>query len=365
MKPCRRWLVLASEAELQYRVLRCVAELGAEVFVAGPAQARSLAISRFCARYIEFSLDWEIAPEKTAVRLDAIARAHGIALILPSDAPTTRLLSNIGPMLRTRVFPVPDPASFDELATKDRFMQLCRRLSLPHPQGQVFAGRAELLAALEKGTLRLPAILKPVNSAGSIGVVRIDSANAREIAETIGYAPILAQDFIEGEDRSLTVFCRQGRVSSEVTYSHPDGVFAFTAEPEFSALVRALARRMKLSGVFNFDARVGRDGKVWLIECNPRFFYNMDVAMVAGLNFARPSAPGQSVQTVRDVEVCIPPALLRQMLRLRRPRAADLRMLFHWLRDPVMFALVVSGYQRRWFSRALEMFLVTRKCAAA
>ncbi len=365
MKKQPRWLVLASEAELQYRVLRCVAELGVEVFVAGPAHARSLAISRFCTRYIPFSLEWEIAPERTAAQLDRIARERDIALILPSDAVTTRLLSNIRPMLRTPVFPVPDPASFESLATKDRFMQLCRTLALPHPEGRIFGNRDEVLDALAKGKLRLPAILKPVDSAGSIGVVRIDPENARAVAEKIDYAPVLAQDFVEGQDCSLTVFCQEGRVSSEATYSHPDGVFAFTSEPEFSALVHGLVRRLKLSGVFNFDARIGRDGKVWLIECNPRFFYNMDVAMVAGLNFARLHAPAGRIETVRDVEVRIPPALLRQVLRLRRPRRTDLRMLFHWLRDPLMFALIASGYQRRWFSRRLERLLTLGKCIPA
>jgi len=268
-------------------------------------------------------------------------------------------------MLSTRVFPVPDPASFDALATKDRFMALCRRLALPHPRGAVFADRAGLLQAVEKKRLRLPAILKPVDSAGSVGVVRVDSANARAVAGTIDYAPILAQDFIAGEDRSLTVFCHEGRVCSEIVYSHPDGVFAFTSEPAFSALVRSLVKDMKLSGVFNFDARIEAGGKVWLIECNPRFFYNMDVAMVAGLNFALPPASAGKIQTVRDVEVRIPPALLRQLLRLRLPRATDLRMLFHWLRDPVMFALVASGYQRSWFSRRLERLLTLGKCIPA
>jgi hypothetical protein len=90
----------------------------------------------------------------------------------------------------------------------------------------------------------------------------------------------------------------------------------------------------------------------------------MDVAMVAGLNFAdwseAPSgARGLTAQTIR-----VPKALVRALLQLCPPRAADLRMLLHWLKDPLVFALVAIGYQQRWRLPLFEKAMTSAKCAA-
>src|SRR5271156_6455419 len=78
----RRILLLASEAEIQYRGLRCAAALDADVHVMGTARARPLAFSRFCKKFHAAS-DFAKTPEAAvARRIDTIARAHGIDLIL-------------------------------------------------------------------------------------------------------------------------------------------------------------------------------------------------------------------------------------------------------------------------------------------
>lgn len=341
----RRVLLLASEAEIQYRVLRCAASLQADVHVMGPAQARPLAFSRFCKKFHAAS-DFAKTPEAAvARRIDATARAHGIDLIIPGDTVTTRLLARVRGELATPVFPVPEADAFDALATKDCFMEVCARLRLPHPKGALYLDRAGLLSAIAGGRVRFPAMFKPLNRAGGIGVVKADADNARALAAAIDYAPILVQDFVDGEDRSISIFCRGGEIEKEVVYSHPDGVFHFHDEPELSRLVHELARAMKLDGVINFDARVDANGQVWLIECNPRFFFSMDALMVAGVNFA--DADG-GLRTAFDpsCDVKLPRTTLRDALRLRLPARQDRKMLAHWLGDPLMLAYAATGYKR-------------------
>lgn len=339
-----RFLVLAQDAELQYRVLRCAASLGAEIHVAGPARARPLALSRFCTRFHR-AKDFAHAPEVELARaIDRIARDHAIDLVMPSDLETTRLLTRIRGRISAKVFPVPEAQAFEALATKDRFMALCRHHGIAHPRGEVFADRAALLAAAAEGRLRLPAVLKPRDGAGGKGVVRVDAGNLAAVAARIDYAPIITQDFIAGEDRSISVFCRDGRVQKEVVYSHPGGVFRFHREPELSLLVRRLVERMRLDGVINFDARIDRDGRAWLVECNPRFFFSMDAIMVAGMNFAD---AGAAAGPAPKAELKLPRALLKACLHFKRPRLEDWRMLGHWLGDPVMLALAALGLQKR------------------
>ncbi|HEY1962188.1 MAG TPA: ATP-grasp domain-containing protein [Rhizomicrobium sp.] len=354
-----RILLLAAGFAAQYRVLRCAAALHAEVCVLGSGAARSLALSRYCRQFRPFSFD-AAEPVEAARRLDAEAHRWRADIVLPGDFATTKFLARVQPHLRTAAFPLPDADSVDSLGGKDRFMQACREFDIPHPEGIVVSDRAALMSALASGQITLPAIVKPLALAGGMGVARIDSGNVFEVAAQIDYAPILVQRFVEGIDRCITIFCREGQVRKQAIYEHPNGVFRFVEDAELARLAARLASVLNLTGVINFDARIDRDGRVWMIECNPRFYFNMDVAMVAGLNFADWRA---DIASVREREVRIPNALLRGLLRMRRPSAVDLRMLWHWLNDPLMFALVATGYQQRWQFPFFEKVATSHKCA--
>src|SRR5256885_12393996 len=63
-------------------------------------------------------------------------------------------------------------------------------------------------------------------------------------------------------------------------------------------------------------------------------------------------------------QIRLPDALVRSLLQFRRPRAADFRMLLHWLKDPLVFALVALGYQQRWRLPLFEKIMTGAKCAA-
>lgn len=359
----RKVLLLAQEFVAQYRVLRSAAMTGAAVHVMGPEKSRALALSRYCAAYHPFffgheaylGIDEPVDPRKIAAHIDDISFRHGLELVLAGDALTTRLLCEMQPYLETRSFPVPDLGTFDRLATKDAFMQLCHSRRILHPRGHVFPRVDVLAAAIASEIVTFPSIVKPVNRAGSIGVVRIDKNNANDILSKIDYAPVLVQDFIEGEDRCITVMAAGGAIVKEVVYWHPGDVFTFGQEPELSRIVAGIANELNLTGVFNFDARIAVDGRVWMIECNPRFFFNMDVAAIAGINFAALDdiSPGE-VATLSHRQLRVPQSTFRELLRLRWPAANDWRVLRHWLTDPLVFGLVSSGFPRRWRARWLE-----------
>jgi biotin carboxylase len=374
----RNILMLAQSFQAPYRVMRCAAAMGAKVFLFCNDDARSLALSRFCAGYKDFTFEPEPAPEAAAREIESFCRKHKIDMILPADAIATRLLARARHLLKTPVFPIPDLATFDQLVTKDRFMEFCRANGIRHPEGHILANREALIAAIKNGCIKLPAILKPINRWGSVGVVKIDEANALEIASTIDYAPVLVQDYIEGVDRSISIFARKGTVTKQVTYCYPNNEFTFQREPELARIVGEISADLKLDGVFNFDARIEADGTVWLLECNPRFFFTMDAAMVAGANFAKietvacasshyarlEAGPDGPVITVADGQLRQPEALLKHVLRGNMPNAMDRKMLAHWLRDPIYFFLAVAGYKRRWNSALLERFFIGRKRAA-
>jgi biotin carboxylase len=358
-----RLLFLATNFGSQYRALRCLAALEAEVHVLGSGNARSLALSRYCGRFVPFDFDCTDSLE-AAARLDRAAQNAGARMVVPGDLPTAGFLARIKPHLTTSAFPVSDSTAIEALGTKDRFMELCRRLGIAHPEGTVFSSAESLREAFESGRIALPAMLKPLGLSGGLGVMRIDESNAaREIAR-ISYAPILVQSFIEGTDRCISLFCRDGRVLKQAVYENARGEFSFFEDPDFEKVAADIVSALNLTGVIGFDARIDRGGEVWMIECNPRFTFNMDVAMVAGLNFADWSEPVSAAQSITAQHIRLPNALVRSLLQFRRPSAADLRMLVHWLKDPLVFALVALGYQQRWRLPLFEKIMTGAKCAA-
>lgn len=356
-----RLVLLATGFAAQYRAMRCAAALGAEVHVLGAGPARSLALSRYCKSFRSFAFN--VADEGAAARLDRVAKDLSVDRVLPADLTATQFLARVRPHLNTACYPLSDPQTIEALGSKDKFMALCRRLGVLHPEGTVLADRLALLEALQAGRIPLPAMLKPIDRAGGIGVVQIDQSNAMEMAARIDYAPILAQQFIAGIDRCITVFCRDGRIRKQVVYEHHRGHFRFLEDDALSRVVAEIASTLNLNGVINFDARIDAEGRIWMIECNPRFYFNMDVAMVAGLNFADWNAMSAGIQSVADQEIRIPNAFARAMLHWKRASSKDLKMLRHWLKDPLMFALVAIGYQRRWHVPILESVMTRHKCA--
>jgi predicted ATP-grasp superfamily ATP-dependent carboligase len=357
-----RLLLLATDFGSQYRALRCAAALGAEVFVLGSGAARSLALSRYCKRFLPFS--FESGDAAAAAVVEAAASALDIDMLVPADLPSAEFLARVKAHLHTPTFPLPDAAALEALGTKDRFAETCRRLGVPHPAVTVFEDKMKLLDALQEGRIPLPLMLKPLNRAGGIGVTRIDEANAIQTVLSLNYIPILAQTFVEGTDRCISLSCREGVVLKQVVYEQSGGCFRFFDDVALAHTAAHFVSAMNLSGLINFDARIDGHGKIWMVECNPRFTFNMDVAMVAGVNFADLTAMQGSPRMVARQEIRIPKALLRALLRLRRPRTADLRMLLHWLKDPLMFALVSLGYQQRWRLPLFEKVMTSGKCAA-
>jgi predicted ATP-grasp superfamily ATP-dependent carboligase len=283
-----RILLLASGYGPQYRVLRCAAESGAEVYVVGNRHledAGMLASSRFCREFIRID-DRAFECGDESIRLiNDICGELRIDWVLPSDAKTTRYLARYKSEIGTKVFPLPSVDVFERLNRKTTFSDLCRDLNIPHPETRVYRNRDELAAAVETGQLTFPLIAKPADRSGGSGVITLESENcSRELAR-IDYEPVLVQAFIPGQDVCISLFCREGSISAAVMYYYDKNTyFFFECEPLYG-LAKRVVEATDFSGVVNFDARLDPSGAVTLIECNPRFWYNMDIAMLAGLNY--------------------------------------------------------------------------------
>ncbi len=324
---------------LQYRVLRCAAELARGVYVLGPPSARRLAFSRFCTGFIPASsLDSPSDADRARKEVDAAVLAHDIALVVPGDGRAARLMSLLPP-LRARSFPVPDHVTFDLLNDKWRFGELCEAIDVPHPRPRLFHDWDVLRHELTSGAIRLPTVIKPTNMAGGRYVQIIRSRSDAHEVRHLPYGPILAQPYVEGEDICLSAYCREGQIVASVVYRKQRGDCIFTSSAELLDLAGRILKHVGYDGVANFDARLDRRGRIHLIECNPRFWFTMDMTLLAGVNFV-----GLSETTTASCAIPAPRigavlrsngSLLRALARPWTLTACDLTTLRYRLRDPI------------------------------
>jgi predicted ATP-grasp superfamily ATP-dependent carboligase len=350
-------LVLALGFLPQYRVVRCAAAAGASVYVFGDEQAAWLAISRYCRKFILWAGEWDQVDASAIAALNDSIRRCSIDCVIPSDARTTRFLSLVRDVLECKSFPVPDTQAFDELNAKHTFAALCARLEIPHPSTRVLSGLPELIDLHTRDQLQFPVIAKPIAESGSRGVVRLDEDDFHRQVHGIDYAPILIQDFIPGNDLDISIYCEGGDTKTSLAYRRERGVFHFFENDRLDMLVRRLASALELNGVFNFDARATADGEIFLIECNPRFWYSLDYSMIAGINFVKlglhADDSSQVIQNAITASVKAPSGLARTLLKPMSVRRADFSMLLFYLRDPLVCAHFQILFGIKWLKLRL------------
>ncbi|HWD60619.1 MAG TPA: ATP-grasp domain-containing protein [Stellaceae bacterium] len=336
-------LMVAFAFTLPYHVMRTAAAAGLRVRVLGDAASAGLRRSRVCRGFDETHSAGD--PELLLAEIAELARRHAIDIVFPADDVSTRLLALLGDRLPVRCVPLPDLATFDLLNDKGNFTRFCRDNGVRAPRFWLFDDAAGLRAALRGGEVDLPVTVKPTNRSGGIGVVHI-----REPAEldrldaidyrAIDYRPVLVQRHVSGEPVSITALCDDGRVVAHVAHQRDARRFRVFADADLLANIASLAALTRYRGIINCDAVLRDDGRAFLVECNPRFWYSIYLVMLAGLNFVElalaPGAPAlPATLECRRFRLSLR-AILARPWRASRLDWAFLRYNFG---DPFAFAL--------------------------
>jgi hypothetical protein len=200
----------------------------------------------------------------------------------------------------------------------------------------LLADRHALAGAIASGALALPLIAKPLALDGSRGVVPLLGPDvAADLAE-IRYAPVLVQNFIAGVDIGASAFCEQGELRAFVVHRLARAAYATFPHARVLDSVGRIVRETRYSGVCNFDMRLTPEGEVFFLECNPRFFYKMDLSMLAGVNFAAYGLDMALPDCLHSAtRVRLPKAFLATLPTPWRLTRRDLRMLVHRYSDPI------------------------------
>lgn len=283
-----RILLLAYGFPIQYRALRTATDAGADVFVLGAREAKSLRLSRYCRAFRLLKEDaGGDAKANHSLLTDQIRQGCAdwqIDLILAGDRWAVELLGKLGAIFPVAVFPMPEPEQFQVLDNKWRFYQICKRLEIPVPQSWYFESKEALFQAAAAGELPEKLIAKPLQMYGEIGIQRFSARAAERDLAQLDYAPFLVQEFVAGADTNCVLVVLEGRVLARLSYVEHLTEKQFGCDEEILGHVERLARELNLSGIYNFDTRRTESGRVYFFECNPRPFLSMHMVAQAGIN---------------------------------------------------------------------------------
>lgn len=190
----------------------------------------------------------------------------------------------------------------------------------------------DLQEALEKiADLKLPVIVKPVDSAGSKGVSRIDSLeelpaafiNAQEHSLT---KTVIIEEFIEtdGYSSDSDCFSIDGKLlftsfSSQrfdfaaanpytpAAYSWPSSMHP-DRQNELKSEIQRLLKLLDMgTSIYNVETRIGKDGKAYIMEISPRGGGNRIseiLKLATGVDLISASVKAAVGETITDIASC-------------------------------------------------------------
>jgi hypothetical protein len=233
-------------------------------------------------------------------------------------------------------FPCIDtPEANKAINHKSEFRRVAKRLGLPIPEVQ----------DIERSSLRLPAIIKPVDAFSGKGITVIRENDPEKITAAIEMAravspsgEFLVEDFVEGQLHSHSAFIQDGRVihdflvredgtanafvvdTSRVLQHAPDELFIPLRE-----CVEKLAKELQLPDGLVHTQFISNGSNVWLIELTrrcPGDLYSQLIELSTGFPYAQAYAlpfTGQRVATSHDKPRTLP--IMRHTVTLKKEQS--------------------------------------------
>ena len=353
--PKLKCLLLANGFYKQYHVLRGAAEAGLSVCVLGGPFARRLKRSRFCAVFEEWNFNSDGPLENVVEQIERIVLRENIDFVMCSDCVTSLLLIKNSGRLSIPTFPMPDLETFQTLNDKWCFYKLCTSIGVSVPETFLYQNVCALKADIAAGRIKAPITVKPTNLNSGIGVHHIILPDDLSLLDVINYEPIVAQRHIIGNDVGVSMLCYHGRIRAWTAQlfrgSRGSHDVFFRSDACFEAIAM-VANVTKFNGVAQFDARLELStGRIYFVECNPRFWASFFTLLNAGLNYislglSAATDPPDHLLTIESVEAPRIRGLIRKLVTPWKLTRGDVKALQYFLSDPVPCFMIVAARMR-------------------
>ncbi|MCK1536075.1 MULTISPECIES: ATP-grasp domain-containing protein [unclassified Bradyrhizobium] len=368
MRPVRHVLLLASQYALAYRGLRCFHAAGFRVSVMGTKRSKPLSRSRVIETFVLAKNEFVATTSELLVgEINDTVERLGVDMVAAADTPALRALIANKAALDARCFPCPDASQHGILDNKGAFRVLCQTEGVRIPRGFVVEDAGSIVPEIENCQIQWPVMLKPLAMEGGRGVIKVEKGKIDSALESLTYGTVLVEEFVPGTDVGISVYCEAGEIKASVCHCLEAGIYKVFPIPELENAVSRILKKLNCSGIYNFDARLERDGRTLLLECNPRFYNKMCLTLLAGLNLPEFAVslqqypPGTPARTVAYTPGAIVSAVLTSG-RIPRAAAADAKF---WMSDPVMllYEMLRIPEELRSDTPGYAAFLVSRAAA--
>ncbi len=352
-----RVLLICSQPSLTCSALYCLKGMGARVVAAGDPGLRFLRFSRYCETFVPCQV-YGADPDEFVARISELADEYRIDVIMPGDSDSLFLLAEVKDRLTTRVFPIPTLQQLRRLNDKHAFHDTCVQGGVPVPASIFVADKHELDPNELGERFGYPLIVKPTTWGGSDGLVVATSADdvRAQIIDNPDYRyfPLVAQEFLPGQDVGLNVFAVDGEAILAAPQMREGETITHLDNERVVSLGKQYVKAAGLTGLAHLDARLGPDGQVAFLECNPRIWASVCHSYWCGENYVAAGIrhalglPAPQPTPIAGQAVTAPAHLLFDLARGRRtPWSLDRgnrRALAQGCADPVLLL-------RRYFDR--------------
>jgi predicted ATP-grasp superfamily ATP-dependent carboligase len=349
-----RVLLLCSQPSLTCSALYCLRGMGVDVVAAGDSGLHFLRFSRACETFVGCQVAHS-DPNEFLARISDLVAEYQIDIVAPGDNDSLLLLAEVKDRLETPVFPIPTSQELADLNDKAVFYETCANIGVPVPDSVFVDDKHGLNPELLNERLGYPLIVKPTRWGGSEGLVVAESPEdlRQRVIENDDYCfqPLVAQELVPGRDVGLNVFAVDGETllvspqvregdtvtQLDVTQSDNDRLVSFG---------RTYVEATGLTGLANLDARLGPEGQLHFLECNPRIWATICHSYWCGENYVAAGVryalglPPATPEQISGRSVTSPAHLLSDLARGRRtPRSLnryERRALTEGVTDPVL-----------------------------
>lgn len=282
-------------------VVRSLGRAGADVYVVAPTTGSIALHSRYCAR--GFIGPHEAEGNGYVAFLEQVIRENSFDLLMPIGALSTRIVSQNRERFSSLVrFEIAEHQAFETAFSKRQTYALAEQVGVPYPKTAYPQSLDEVEQLARQ--LQYPVVIKAVLEEGA-NVVRYPKnreemlAQYHSLCQERGYAPPLLpmlQEFIYSDDIGYSVCalyqngeCRRVFMYRELRSFPLRGGSSTYAESYYDEDLKtfgmALLDALHWNGVAHMDFRRDPEGRLRLMEINPKFWASLELALAAGVDF--------------------------------------------------------------------------------
>ncbi len=367
----RNVLIFSTNEGIAIRIMRCLSVLKIRMCIMGMGRSQSVRSSKYCDDYYMYeSKDLEeeelynILEENVDIidDINNYCRRQKIDIVVPAGIGATLLISKISNKITAaKIFPVPDLGTIKILNNKWTFTELVNKNGLHCPK-TILINDVCQIGSLD---IEFPVIIKPLESKGGIGVVKLDSLKELKIYMSnegiFNKPPLIIQDYIPGIDIDISLLAKDGKmVAHTIQIWQTKSVIKFVKDARITDIGRCFASCCNYNGVAHIDMRLdSRDQSIKIIECNPRFWGSIEMSMFSGVNFpylgilmAQNEKLPENID-YRDIKYIMPDMIIYEILKNKSLKdiitGHNLYFIRKFFYDPLYYCYFVSALFSKMF----------------